>query len=115
MSRLQDLTPAVMRARVLVGLLYMGAVACVMVGSALLSSMGGELPVYDPTAAERSQWAWGQGLGLAGAALTLLCVALVFALRRRLGLSLGAAARVALGVILLSGLLYFLTWVVVAA
>lgn len=98
------------RSRVLVGLLYVGAVASVMVGSALVSSMGGELPVYGPTAEEQSRWAWGNGLTLAGVVLTLLCVALLFFFRKRLGLSLRTAVGVGIAVALLAGLLYVFAW-----
>jgi len=110
MTHPQDLKPVVARSRVLVGVLYAGALASVMIGSALVSSMGGELPVYGPTAEEQSRWAWGNVLTLAGVVLTLLCVALLFFFRKRLGLSLRAAVGVGITTALLGGLLYVFAW-----
>ncbi len=110
MAHPQDLKPAVARSRVLVGVLHAGALASVMIGSALVSSMGGELPVYGPTAEEQSRWTWGNGLTLAGVVLTLLCVALLFFFRKGLGLSLRAAVGVGITTALLAGLLYVFAW-----
>ena len=106
-----DLKPARTRSRVLLGLLYLGTAACVVAGSALVSSMGGELPSYDPTAGERSRWVWGNGLTLAGAALTVVCAALVVAFRKRLGLRLGGALGLLAAGILLTGLVWFFAWI----
>jgi hypothetical protein len=115
MTQSQDLKPAIARSRVALGLLYAGVLASVMIGSALIASMGGELPSDDPTAGEQSRWAWGNGLALTGFVLTLLCAALLFAFRKRLGLRLSTAAGVVLAGGLLAGFLYFLTWVIVIA
>lgn len=110
MSGSHDVSPTTARSRILFGVAYALAVASVIVGAALVSSMGGELPVDDPTVAERSRWAWGNTLTATGAALTVGCAALLVVGRRRLGLTLGAAAGAALVATFLIGLLYLLAW-----
>lgn len=75
-----------------------------------MSSMGGELPPYDPTAGERSHWAWGNGLTLAGWVLTFICAALIVCFRKRLGLRLGASLGLVAAVFLLTGLVWYFTW-----
>ncbi len=94
----------------MVGVAYAVAVASVIAGAALVSSMGGELPVYDPTAAERSRWAWGNALTATGAALTVGCAALLVAARRRLGIRPRAAVVAAFVATFIVGLLYVLAW-----
>lgn len=88
----------------------MGAVAAVMAGGALVSSMGGELPTYGPTDGERSRWVWGNGLSLAGATLTVLCSVLVVLFRTHVRLSLRAAVGAAIAVSLCAALLYVVAW-----
>lgn len=110
MSGSPDVPQTMARSRVVVGAAYAVAVASVLAGAALVSSMGGEVPVYGPADEERSRWAWGNGLAVTGAALTIGCSALVVGFRRRLGLTLRAAAVAALGATFLVGLLYVLAW-----
>lgn len=95
---------------ILLGLLYAAGAACIVVGAALVSGMGGELPVYDPTDQERARWAWGNALPVIGAVLTISGGGLLVVFRGRLGLTLRAAAGAALAAMILVGLLYVFTW-----
>ncbi len=115
MTQTQDLKPVVTRSRVVFGFLYLVALACLVIGSALVSAMGGELPTYDPTTAEHSQWAWGNGLTLTGIALTLVTAVLLFVFRKRLRVGLQATVGVTVAGVLLAGLLYFFAWITFAA
>ncbi|EXJ50516.1 hypothetical protein AS96_14390 [Microbacterium sp. MRS-1] len=95
---------------ILLGLLYAAGAACIAVGAALVSGMGGELPVDGPTDQERARWVWGNALPVIGAVLTISGGGLLVVFRGRLGLTLRAAAGAALAALILVGLLYVFTW-----
>jgi len=110
MSGSHDRSQTTTRFRIAIGAAYGVAVASVIAGAALASSMGGELPVYGPTDGERSRWAWGNGLTVLAAALTIGCAVLLLVFPRRLGLTRRTAVGAALVATLLAGLLYVFAW-----
>lgn len=98
--------------RVVLGLLLLVAVASLMVGSALQSSLSGEFPPYGATASEEVRWAWGRALWPVGAALAAVWAVLVVLLRRRMGLRLGSTVGLALGGVAAALSLAYVAWLV---
>lgn len=94
-----------------VGLLLLVAVASLAAGSALQSSLSGELPPYGATASEEARWAWGSALWPIGATLALGWAVFVVVIRRRIGLRLIPAAGVALGGVVVALSIAFVTWI----
>ena len=98
--------------RVVLGLLLLVAVASLMVGSALQSSLSGEFPPYGATASEEVRWAWGTALWQVGAALAILWAVLVVVFRKRIGLRQLPTIGVAFGGVAVAMFLAYMAWMV---
>lgn len=96
--------------RVLLLVIYLGLAVSMVVGAAQISSMGGELPAYDPTSVEQSHWDRGNALIFAGAIGAIVWGTIVILGRALIRLCISTALMVALGGIALSAALFFFTW-----
>ena len=110
MTDARESRPTGTRPRLVLAAVYLMAVAVLMAGRALLSSMSGELESMGATAAEEAQWAWANGLARGGFIMVFVCAVLVFALRKLLRLTLSTAFGVVMAGVLLAGFVFFLTW-----
>ncbi len=106
----QAVTSVSARPRVVFGLFLLVAVACLMIGSALQSSLGGELPPDGATANEETRWAWGDALVRLGGAVALVWTVIAVVLRKRIGLRLSTAVGVAIGGLATALFLAYLAW-----